>query len=159
MELDENYTAPVAERSSFAADAEAPVMFKRGDWYYALVGVPCCYCLGGSNALVYMSKSVDGPWIFDKDIGSNPTPFDKHSPNNYVTKAQAQKVFVVPGGASDLEPAQYIWMGSQWNSGLSQTPPGPRNHDLLYFARLIFNTNGTVAQLHWEPNITISLYS
>ena len=31
-----------------------------------------------------------------------------------------------------------IYLGNQWNSGLSESPPGPRNHDLLYFGKLAF---------------------
>lgn len=156
VKLDENYTSPVAEVSNFAANAEAPVMFKRGEWYYILVGLDCCYCLGGSNALVYMSKSVEGPWVFDRDIGSNPTPWDPHSPHNFVTKAQAQKVFPVPGsGGTDT--AQYVWLGSQWNSGLSETPPGPRNHDLLYWSPLQFQENGSLVQMVWQDNVTITV--
>ena len=34
------------------------------------------------------APNVSGPWTFHGDVGSNPTPFDPHSPNNYVTKAQ-----------------------------------------------------------------------
>ena len=30
---------------------------------------------------------------------------------------------------------QYVYLGNQWNSGLKLTPPGPRNHDLLYWVR------------------------
>ena len=40
-----------------------------------------------------------------------------------------------------------MWCGNQWNSGLSETPPGPRMHDLLYWTKLNFNPNGTIQQV------------
>ena len=39
------------------------------------------------------------------DIGSNPTPFDPHSPNNYVTKAQGSAI--VPIGD------EIVYLGNQ----------------------------------------------
>ena len=100
VELDENYTSPLALRSTFKTprSAEAPVMFKRGDWYYILSGTDCCYCRGGANVFVVMSKSPNGPWIFAGDVGSNTSQpvYNPHSPYNYITKSQLQKVFVVP---------------------------------------------------------------
>ena len=74
--------------------------------------------------------------------------FDAHSPNNYVTKAQGSAVFQING--------QTVWLGNQWNSGLSQSPPGPRNHDLLYWAVLPFKADGSVAQLEYASNVTIT---
>ena len=45
---------------------------------------------------------------------------------------QASAVFKVGGLAPGAE-TSYVWLGNQWNSGLALTPPGPRNHDLLYW--------------------------
>ena len=45
----------------------------------------------------------------------------------------------------------------QWNSGLSQTPPGGRMHDLLYWTVLQFNANGTVKQVPYETEITLQM--
>lgn len=47
-------------------------------------------------------------------------------------------------------PTEYIWCGNQWNSGLSESPPGPRQHDLLYWTKLHFNANGTVQQVEYS---------
>ena len=60
-------------------------MFKRDGIYYVLAGTGCCACIGGSTIYVMMAKSLEGPWTYAGDVGSNPTPFDPHSPNNYVS--------------------------------------------------------------------------
>jgi hypothetical protein len=52
---------------------------------------------------------------------------------------------------------QHVWMGNQWNSGLLETPPGPRKHDLLYWTVLQFNTNGTIKQVEYEEEAEINL--
>eukprot|EP00931_Biecheleriopsis_adriatica_P073094 TRINITY_DN47450_c0_g1_i1.p1 TRINITY_DN47450_c0_g1~~TRINITY_DN47450_c0_g1_i1.p1 ORF type:complete len:386 (+),score=33.55 TRINITY_DN47450_c0_g1_i1:85-1158(+) len=136
VKLNDNYTGPAEHMSSFRTpkSSEGPVMFKRNGTYYVLSGTGCCACIGGSTIYVDIADSPKGPWKFVGDIGSNPSPFDAHSPNNYVTKAQASAVFEVAGAAS----TSYVWVGNQWNSGLSEPVPGPRNHDLLYWTVLNF---------------------
>ena len=140
--------------------SEAPVMFRRGDYYYVLVGNDCCYCVGGSNALVMMANSPTGPWVYAGDVGSVPEhKYDTHSPNNFITNAQAQKVFSVPPVAGSTTAASslansFVWLGMQWGSGLKETPPGPRHHDLTYWSVLQFNANGTIKQMVALPNAT-----
>jgi len=132
--------------------AEGPVMFKRNDLYYILPGTGCCACRGGSSIYVFVSSNPMGPYSYQGDVGSNPDqPFDKHSPYNYVTKAQASAVFPVghSGGVT------WLWMGNQWIT--SQFPGAPRNHDLLYFTPLTFIANGSISQLQWYDNITIDI--
>ena len=139
-------------------------MFKRGTWYYVVVGNDCCYCVGGSNAMVMMAKTLAGPWTYAGDVGSVPGhKFDIHSPHNFVTNAQAQKVFAVPPKAASFQSEvlpvsspenSFVWLGMQWNSGLHETPPGPRHHDLWYLSVLEFETNGTVRQMSTRPNAT-----
>jgi hypothetical protein len=130
--LNENYTASAAHVASFSTpkSSEGPAMFKRNGTYYITAGTGCCACLGGSSVYVLSAPTPAGPWTFQGDVGSNPTPFDPHSPHNYVTKAQGSAVFPV---GSDI-----VYLGNQWNSGLSESPPGPRMHDLLYFGVLQF---------------------
>lgn len=55
--------------------------------------------------------------------------------------------------ASSVENS-FVWLGMQWNSGLKETPPGPRHHDLMYFSVLHFNANGTIQQMQTLPNAT-----
>lgn len=123
--------------------------------YYVLAGTGCCACIGGSTIYVQSAPSLAGPWTYQGDVGSNPTPFDPHSPHNYVTKAQASAVVSIPSGGGG--PPQYLWLGNQWNSGLADTPPGPRNHDLLYWTVLGFNTNGTVKQVIYSETATVEV--
>ena len=51
----------------------------------------------------------------------------------------------------------HIWLGNQWNSGLEQTPPGPRHHDLLYWAKLSFNDTGFIQQLRYQDEIAFEM--
>ena len=153
VKLNDDYTGPADSTavSSFRTpkDSEGPVMFKRNGFYYVMAGTGCCACIGGSTIYVMMAKSLQGPWAYAGDVGSNPTPFDPHSPNNYVTKAQASFVFEAKG--------EYIWCGNQWASGLAETPPGPRMHDLLYWTKLNFNTNGTVKQVVYSKTCSFEI--
>ena len=48
-------------------------------------------------------------------------------------------------------------MGNQWNSGLAEIPPGPRNHDLLYWSVLQFNSTGAVEQLVYQKSISFDM--
>lgn len=95
--LDQNYTGPAKHVASFSPPepSEAPTMFKRRGTYYVTVGTNCCACTGGSNVYVYSAPAPEGPWVCHGDVGSNPTPFDPHSPHNYVTNAQGSAVFQV----------------------------------------------------------------
>ena len=107
VRLDENYTAAakyVASLPTSPKRSEAPTMFKRHGTYYITVGTDCCACTGGSNVYVYSAPAPEGPWVYHGDVGSNPTPFDPHSPHNYVTKAQGSAVFQVrlPSGVLSL---------------------------------------------------------
>lgn len=161
VKLNDDYTGPAVNghMSAFQTPkgSEGPVMFKRMGKYYVLAGTGCCACIGGSTIYVMMADSLKGPWSYAGDVGSNPTPFDAHSPNNYVTKAQASFVFEVSPASeassaahAHAAPTEYIWCGNQWNSGLSESPPGPRQHDLLYWTKLHFNANGTVQQVEYS---------
>ena len=58
----------------------------------------------------------------------------------------------------------YIYLGNQWNSGLQQSPPGPRNHDLLYWGELHFEAApdggpDRVGQLVWHDEIHVTVPS
>jgi len=163
VQLTDDYLGPAKLSSEIKPPhgSEAPTMFRRGQWYYVVVGNDCCYCVGGSNAMVMMAKSPMGPWVYAGDIGSVlGHKFDIHSPVNFVTNAQAQKIFSVPPAAAAPAPAasseanSFVWLGMQWNSGLKQTPPTPRHHDLMYFSVLHFNANGTIRQMATLPNAT-----
>jgi hypothetical protein len=113
-------------------------------------------CIGGSSVYILSAPSPAGPWRFRGDVGSNPTPFDAHSADNYVTRAQGSAILQIGGSG----PAgQTLWLGNQWNSGLRSSPPGPRNHDLLYWALLEFEEGeaAAVKQLTRQPEVTVIL--
>ena len=129
-------------------------MFKQNGTYYITAGTGCCACIGGSSIYVLTAPSPAGPWTYRGDVGSNPKPFDPHSPDNYVTKAQGSAVLQVGGSGPG---GQTLWLGNQWNSGLSQSPPGPRHHDLLYWALLEFDDDGSIRQLERRSNVTVTL--
>lgn len=152
--LNATYTGVSGETYHFSTPkpSEGPVMFKRSDLYYILPGTGCCSCIGGSSIYVLISKNPMGPYTFQGDVGSNPDHhFDKHSPNNYVTKSQASAVFSVKHSNGTT----LVWLGNQWVT--SQFPGAPRNHDLLYFTTLPFTVNGSISQLQWHNTITIDV--
>merc|ERR1712146_642780 len=126
-------------------------MFRRGNTFYITAGTDCCACIGGSSIYILSAPSLKGPWKFQGDIGSNPTPFNQSSPNDYVTRAQGSAVFQVD---SDT----VIWLGNQWNSGLAESPPGARHLDLLYWAKFAFDDrSGAIKQLTYETEISFDI--
>ena len=159
VRLDDSYTGPDVHIASFTTPkpAEGPTMFKRNSWYYITAGTGCCACIGGSNIFVFASQNVSGPYVYYGDVGSVPGHvFDAHSPDNYVTKAQGSAVITVGPEYEKL------YIGNQWNSGLSETPVGNRSHDLLYFAVFEFDDEHSnssyppvIKQLEYQEQTTI----
>eukprot|EP01045_Picozoa_sp_COSAG04_P013542 COSAG04_NODE_965_length_9140_cov_5.526048_7_plen_128_part_00 len=99
---------------------------------------------------------------FVADVGSNPgRPYDPHSPDNYVTKAQVRDTSTIPtlqrilmevlGGQASavfehpVGSGQMLWLGNQWASGGGAV----RNSDLLYWSLLRFDAAGDVLQFTW----------
>jgi hypothetical protein len=135
---------------------EGPAVFRRGDFYYLLVGVGCCACRGGSNVVPYTARAMAGPWARQRDVGSNSTSghvFSAHSPYNYVTRAQGTKVVVVPSPSGG--PDQYLWVGNQWVT--SAQPGRERNSDLLFWALLEFAEDGNITQMAWADTATLDV--
>jgi len=150
VRLNVNFTGPAEHVASFSTpkSSEGPTMFKRNGTYYITAGTGCCACIGGSSIYVLKAPKPEGPWSYQADVGSNPTPFDAHSKTNFVTKAQGSAVFKVGD--------QHVYLGNQWNSGLSQSPPGPRNHDLLYWGVIGFE-DGNITQFVWQDEVSIEV--
>ena len=127
--------------------SEGPVFFRRGGSYYILTGSACCACKGGASVDVFVASAPLGPYRYLGDIGSDRSrPYDPHSARNFVTRAQGSSVFEIGG--------EVVWLGNQWVT--SSLPGRPRNHDLLYFAPLSFHTIGTLEQLSWQDNVSLS---
>ena len=152
--LNAEYTAGTGEVYELRnAAVEGPSMFKRDGVYYLLAGQGCCACRGGSNVVVYSASAPLGPYALQGDVGSNSSqPFDRHSPYNYVTRAQGSKVFVVPDAAGA---EQFVWLGNQWVT--SSLPGRPRNHDLLYWTVLQFDAQGSVQQIIRQPALNLTV--
>ncbi|KAJ9464983.1 glycosyl family 43 [Diplonema papillatum] len=147
-ELNSDYTGPSGASTHFSTPeaAEGPVMFKKDGLYYILPGTSCCACKGGSSVYVFTSPTPLGNYTYQGEIGSNPSKFDPHSPNNFVTRAQASAVFEVN--------SSLVWMGNQWVT--SQRPGNPRDNDLLYFTPLSFNGSG-LQQLQWQDQFSFDI--
>lgn len=158
VELNEHFTGPSSLLTSLDghADEEGPTMFKRDGVYFLTTGSDCCACVGGSSVVVWSAPAPSGPWHRQGDVGSNSghNHTNAHDPHKYVTKSQGSAVFRV--GRSD----QFVYVGNQWNSGLNESPPGPRHHDLLYFGLFEFNDGQgaggvTINQMTWHDEIEI----
>lgn len=135
--LTPNCTAPSGVATEVPnGGVEGPSMFARAGVYYLTAGVGCCACRGGSNVVVYTAPKPLGPWTLLGDVGSNSTAghaFDKHSPFNYVTRAQGSAVVRVPAAGGADGAAQYLWLGNAFVSSPA------RDSDLLYWTVLEFN--------------------
>lgn len=165
VKLTPDLTAPdelVAHGITAPRASEAPILFRRKQTYYLLVGTGCCACLGGSNLYVFASQAgVAGPWTLQGDVGAAKpeAEWDPHKPDNFVSRAQGSAVFAVDGPGCEAANASFVFVGNVWNSGLASAPPGPRNHDLLFWAVLGFDdeSGGKVRQLTWQEVVTIEM--
>ena len=163
VRLTSELTAPealVAHGIKAPRASEAPILFRRLDTYYLLVGTGCCACLGGSNLYVFSSSAgVAGPWALLGDVGAAKpeAEWNPHRPDNFVTRAQGSAVFVVDGPTCEAANASFVFVGNAWNSGLTSAPPSARNHDLLYFAVLDFDETGRVRHLQRQEAATFEI--
>lgn len=151
--LTADFTAGTGEYYSlFLPFVEGPVMFKRDGRYYLVAGADCCACAGGTNMLVYTADHPLGPYTFQSDVGSYPSPFDPHVPDHYVTRAQASDVVQVRAADGSL---QFLWLGNQWVTAAG--PDHSHNHDLLYWSLLQFDGDGRIQPVVRQDTVTLSL--
>ncbi len=151
--LTRDLTAGTGDYSTLSLPSvEAPLMFKRGGLYYLLAGIDCCACAGGSNILVYTADHPLGPFTFQSDVGSNPSHSNAHVPDQYVTGAQGSEVIRVPAADGSL---QFVWLGNQWVT--AGEPGHPRDHDLLYWSVLQFDSDGRIEHLVAQDAVTLRL--
>jgi len=131
---------------------EAPIFFWRRSrtsskiTYYILYGPTCCFCPGGSGAIVMVADHPLGPWR-DTGVDLNPTK-GKGLNKEYYVKGQNNYVFLANQfcGAED---AEFIFTSDLWH-----TAPGPqdrrvgvstwsgpawKSRDLQYWQKLTFN--------------------
>lgn len=144
-----------------ATGVEAPLLFRRKNTYYAMVGELCVFCCEGAEAHVLASNSPLGP--FDPICNINRRPnsgldqFIQPRTNQFglPTKApliSGQQAWIakIPMGSE----IAFIWMADLWGSA----PDGVKGHDLQYWSPpLKFNaTNSSIAPienvLQWDLN-------
>jgi hypothetical protein len=90
------------------AGVEAPAMWKRGGVYYVSFGPTCCYCVKGSDTLLFAATAPLGPFV----------ALGRFAARN-ETKAQQNFVFETARG-------DFVWTGTRWGSSLD----GRFDHDL-----------------------------
>lgn len=122
---------------------EAPALIRSHDHYYAIFGHTCCYCLAGSNALVYTADSPLGPYTYQQEIGESSTgqPTTK-SQLNYVAKLNSR----LPNDSECT--TQWLWTGTRWGT----SPDGSMRHDYQYWAPIISSSNDSSGV--WFQNMT-----
>ena len=125
--------------------AEAPMLFRRNNYYYLLCGELCSFCPEGSKVQYMIATSPMGPYT--------PKAFINPRPPKGVPFIPAQETWVarLPMGGQSL----YIWMADRWGS----TPDGLKGHDFQFWsAPLEFTTNGDILpiervgsyDIHWS---------
>ena len=118
---------------TIAVKREAPGLFRRGDFYYALVGTLCCFCPEGAGVEVYRARHPLGPYELRREINR-----DIHG--QIVIPAQQTHIARI----STAEGDHLIWMGDCWNS----TPDGIKGHDIQFWSAPIeFDDNDDLLPL------------
>lgn len=120
-----------------ATFVEAPLLFRRNNLYYAIVGELCADCPVGAEAHVSISASPLGPFSLVSNINrrpdSGPDMFGHPTTNKFFLLAQApvipaQETWVakipMSGGPA------FIWMADLWGSARD----GVKGHDLQYWS-------------------------
>jgi len=177
--LTPDYLGVTGETSSvFAIGAEAPLLFRRGNLYYALCGPRCAFCPEGSEVSVFISILPLGPFkrcsSFNRHLENGAPTLVTQSTVN-VNGPKGEFAYSVTGNASyqnnaPILPVQetwvatiptaegpvFIWMADHWKSA----PDGVKGHDFQFWsAPLSFNsyTHGILPvknSARW--NITLS---
>eukprot|EP00456_Euglypha_rotunda_P031921 TRINITY_DN24782_c0_g1_i4.p1 TRINITY_DN24782_c0_g1~~TRINITY_DN24782_c0_g1_i4.p1 ORF type:complete len:156 (+),score=29.23 TRINITY_DN24782_c0_g1_i4:3-470(+) len=111
--------------SGFFGDSnvEAPAMFKRNGFYYAVFGSCCCYCEEGSSPIVYVTSNPLGPYTTTTNLGG---------------AMSSQQTNILPYNTPNG--IQYLWQGDHWQSA----PDGLKGHDFSYWQPLSFGSDGNV---------------
>lgn len=144
-------TMPNSTKPTFITPAnnEAPVLFRRGDWFYLLFGELCCFCREGAASNVYVAADPLGPW---QPMHTDINPFN-NSAQRRVVAAQGNYVFAAVLANSTLG---LVWTGDRWASA----PDGLKSHDLQYWQPLRFDdsrTPPTIMPLTWADWFTMDI--
>ena len=159
--------------SSFVSGAEAPVLIRRKNCYYAFLSSLCPDCPQGGGVQVFKADSPLGPFsttpganINQRPEVKNPDP-EKTSTNQSPSVENAGTLLLDPKHLVPYIPAQQtwiaqiptggepllIWMGDRWGS----TPDGAKGHDFQYWSPpLSFGSNDTVMPLVLAPKWSLT---
>jgi len=160
-----------------ATGAEAPLLFRRGDIYYALCGPLCATCPKGAEVQVFTSLSPLGPFStqlsanINRSNETNIAPTSADTTNQFPTMKgkkgwyefhpevsipiiAAQETWVAKISASGQ--SAYVWIGDRWDS----SPDGLIAHDFQFWCPLEFTADGHILPLKPIPqwNITWTFY-
>lgn len=150
---------------------EAPVLFRRGNIYYALCGPRCAFCPEGSEVQVFTATSPLGPFTTQPQANINrrtqynvqATPAKQvgvmsvDTPGGVTKLHPSDNSSIMPAGNVPIIPAQqtwvarlpstngmvYLWMGDRWQS----CPDGIKGHDFQFWAPLEFSGDGQILPL------------
>lgn len=109
---------------------EGAILFKRGSTYYTMYGSCCCFCRGGSGAVVYRASSISGPWTRQPlDVNCNSTQpgdicgaYGDRVTGGITVSAQGIGLSLIP--LTDGTTA-YLWHGERWLSAANNPPNCP----------------------------------
>lgn len=139
-------TEPLADR------VEAPALFVRGAWYYALFDRCCCFCPEGSGARVYRAPHPLGPWDYRGNINrrrEGPLQHGRDFSGEIIVPAQQTHVARLPTAGDDV----FIWMGDRWQTGGREN----RGADLQFWSEpLRFTAEGDIEPLRFVERWTLT---
>lgn len=141
--LNDSFTGSTLENTGvFDVGVEAPAVFTHGGFYYAAFGATCCFCPEGSDARLFRSSSMMGPW---EPAGQ----FNRGSDGKPVVAGQQTDIARVPtadGGHT------WVWMADLWES----RPDGVKGHDRQHWEPLSFDAGDAVRPLRGVNRWTIA---
>ncbi|EME79156.1 glycoside hydrolase family 43 protein [Pseudocercospora fijiensis CIRAD86] len=125
-----SYPVRSSEFDLIDQQAEAPDLFYREGWYYVAAANTCGYC-NGTLALLYRSRSTQGPWTRQILAG-------------YGCNGQVEGV--LPLTDPNTKKTTYVWHATS-------VPGGPRTgFGGHIFQPLVFNADGSVQDLDCSDN-------
>jgi beta-xylosidase len=111
---------------------EAPVLFRRHQYYYAMSGPLCAFCPGGSEVNYLRSTSPLGPYTFNPEWNIN----RRENSGSFIAAQQAWIAVIPASGEPD-----FMWMADRWQSASDKI----KGHDYQFWsAPLEFNTYGDI---------------
>ena len=154
-----------------AAGGEAPLLFRRGNTYYALCGPRCEACPGGSEVQFFAAASPLGPfvtkpqWNINRQAVSDVRKISQLetnglkvvTPGGTVTLRAATNTPVINATNAPAIPAQetwvatiptpdgpvFVWMADRWGS----SPDGIKGHDFQFWVPMEFSPEGEILPL------------